>query len=336
MARKKHTKKNRQKKSRTPSALRRWWREMDDERRGRLLRVCAWTFALLAVVTGGAWGMKRLEQRIIVRSAQADIELGVRLPGRPGWMPRSELRRIAGDLVADCGGYHQRDLTRRVYDNAVSDPWIREVKRVRKYRGEAGDMGVVDVEAEYRRPVARAGCDGQYYYVDADGVRLPETEVPKYLTEPDGRREYFTDPSRMPPDAEPQRLHYIVVELHREFDPPEPPVGQPWQSDALTEGLKLVERVLSEPYAGEITVVDVRNYRCREISNEPELTMFAQTGRQSPTRILFGRFPEQGGDFIVSPERKFAYLDSFYSENGRLAGPARELDLRHDHLLVVP
>ncbi|MGC9454346.1 MAG: hypothetical protein ACP5HU_05730 [Phycisphaerae bacterium] len=337
MARKKRTnKKTKQAKSRSPSALRRWWQGLDDERRGRLLRFCAWAFAIVAVVAGGAWGLKRLEQRVIARSTQADVKLAVRLAGRPGWMPTSVLERIAADMVADCGGYHQRDLTTNVYENALSEPWIRSVTRVRKYRSDAGKLGVVEVEADYRRPIARAGSNGRYHYVDAEGVRLPDSEVPKYMMESNGRREYFTGPAAMTTGAQPRRLHYIVIELHSEFDPSAPAVGQAWNSEALAEGLKLVGRVLDEPYADEITVVDVRNYRCREVSNEPELTMYAQTGRERHTRILFGRFPEPGGDFVIPPERKFTYLDSFYAENGRLTGLARELDLRHDHLLVIP
>lgn len=335
MSRKKRTKTKRSR-PRKPSALRRWWSGMDPDRRGVLLRSMTWTLVVAVVVGGGAWGLKQLERRVLAVSAESAPELGVRLTGRPGWMPSDVLRRIAGDLTADCGGYYDRDLTRRVYENALSEPWISSVKSVRKYRSDAAGLAVVEVEAEYRRPVARAGSNGRYYFVDADGVRLPASEVPQYVFESRQGREYFSDTSNMPSGGDARRLHYIVIELHSEFDPPAPPVGERWNSDALAEGLKLVGRVLGEPYADEITIVDVRNWRSREISNEPELTMFAQAGRHSPTRILFGRFPEPGGDFVVPPERKFAYLDGFYARNGRLGGLASELDLRHDHLLVIP
>ncbi len=342
MARKKPSRtKKKAKKQREPSVIRTWWREMDPERRAVLLRCVVWVVALTGITIGGVWGLKRLEPHVLVRSAEKPVELGVRLVGRPDWMPRAVMERIGRDMVGQRTDYHDRNLTRDVYERAEADPWIRSVNRVRKYRDGKSGLGIVEIDAEYRRPIARAGVGGRYHYVDTDGVRLPDSEVPLYVADvPDAvggpRRKFVTDPAAVPSGWSIRQLHYIVVELHEEFDPPAPAVGEPWNSGALEAGLKLVRRILDEPYAEEITVVDVRNHRNREISNEPELTMFAQAGRHRPTRILFGRFPEQGGDFVIPPERKFDYLDGFFSDHGRLTGLASELDLRHDNLLVIP
>jgi hypothetical protein len=314
---------------------------MDADRRRLGLRCAAWAVALTAVVVGGAWGLRQLERRVLARSAASGPELGVRLVGRPDWMPRATMQRIARDLVGDDADYYDPALVARVHRRAQGEPWIRTVRRVSKYRSGSSGLAVVEIKADYRRPIACAGCNGRYHVVDADGVRLPQWEAPRFVAEPPagdaaGGRGFFADLSQVPAGWDARRLHYVVVELHDEYDPSPPAVGEPWDSAALAAGLQLVRRVLDEPYAGEVTKVDVRNYQCRVICNEPELLMFAQTGRGRPTRILFGRFPEGRGDFVVPPERKFTYLDGYYADHGRLAGLARGLDLRHDHLLVIP
>ncbi len=101
----------------------------------------------------------------------------------------------------------------------------------------------------------------------------------------------------------------------------------------IQDGLRLVMMVQSKDYAREIVTVDVRNHGYSASRADPQIRMTARVRDGRSTDIRFGRFPVlDSGDYVVSPRRKIEYLDSYYSEHGRLAGLCSYLDLRYDEL----
>ena len=197
------------------------------------------------------------------------------------------------------------------------------------------------VRCEFRRPVARlvlrrgpAGTDENTVYLDAQGVRLPASQAPKYeawiRTSADAAPQWrpYVWREDVPRGAAVRAIHYPSIRGAAGDPPPE---GQRWTDGDVMAGLRLVALLADRPYADQITMLDVRNYDGRISPNEPHLRMWAQTGRGRATDIRFGRFPRPGVDYVVSPERKLSYLDEYARLNGgRLGGLQRYVDLRYD------
>ena len=321
-----------------PSVVRRWWAGLGDEHKRAVARTTARIFLLVVLVAAVAGGMKWLEALVLSSQEISDSpRVTVQLDGRPAWMPLRLARGISQSLVDDRARYEDDGLAERVYRKAAGEPWIRGVKGVRKYRDENG-RPVVRVQCEFRRPAAIAAWKGRCYYVDTEGVRLPDSphrpQVPRWtasVADPSGgpnRRANFIELSHVPRGAQPWRIHYLVIELNDELDPPGPAVGKPWNCKALRAGLKLVDLLAGRKYARQITRVDVRNYAGRVLRNLEHLGFWA-----GGTYIKFGRFPHSDGvDWVVSPERKMANLDRYVAQrDGKLAGAGR-VDLQIDNL----
>ncbi len=291
----------------------------------------------IGLIAGLIFAARAMEKRVLKNAEHRPNRFKVMLHNRGDWMPSSLARRIASDAVPRSADYYDRELTRKIHDRILSDPWVSEVKRVRKRRGRKKSVAVIDIYADYRRPVARVMVDGGYVFVDAEGYRLPSYEVPRwtifYKTGAGRRSACYVEKEDVPPSYNASKLHYIVID-GVVSTPPAP--GEHWDAPDLAKGLKLVKLVLTRPYANQITVVDVRNHNGRINTNEPFLRMYAHVGRGRPTDIRFGRFPAEGlPDYVISPQRKMSYLDSYVADHsGKLAGLHSYLDLRYDQLHV--
>ncbi|MDY6913831.1 MAG: hypothetical protein SVT52_05185 [Planctomycetota bacterium] len=320
-----------------PSRLSRWWSGVDDVRQRAIRRSLTWMVVTL-VLAGAAWAaMEMLERQILSHEAAfGPTSIRVSLADRPGWMPASLARQIEASLCKQQVEFYDRDLTRKVYSLARDNPWIHRVLRVTKRRTEDSKVAMVELWAEFRRPVAKILTDCGDCYVDAEAVRLPAHQVPLWVAavaaaeSPDSPRQVcYIDKSEIPPNVQAVGIHYIIIHGVTE---PLPPAGRQWQSDALVEGLKLVQLIGTRSYANQITEVDVRNHD-GQVPDEPRLRMWAQVGRSRATDIRFGRFPVTDGDYVVTPQRKMSYLDGYVADHdGRLAGLDRYLDLRYDEL----
>jgi len=299
----------------------------------------SWAIVAVLLAAATVLGLKALEYRVLEgHNSTGSSDFRIRLVDRPSWMPATLSEHIAEGLAACGGAFYDERLVESVHALGQADPWIRRVVQVRKKRAEGPMLGAVEVRAEYRQPIARVLYNGQSYYVDAEGVRLPTAQIPQWVVAlgetPDSppRQVCYLDNGEVPPGVPASPIHYIVID-----GVAEPPcgAGQRWPGDDLVEGLRLVQLIRRRPYANQITVVDVRNHGSRISRSEPQLRMFAQVGHSRRTDIRFGRFPVDAGDYIVSPERKMSYLDIYADENnGLLAGRNDYIDLRYDELHV--
>ena len=291
------------------------------------------------VIVAAGVGMKALEYHVLKLDAASSAPVRVYLAVRPAWMAESlagEIRRAIVPAGAVAG---QVDLAKRFYATAAASPWIKTVRRVRRRPTVEPRLTVVEVLAEYHRPVARVQVGRGYGYVSDAGVRLPDHQVPKYEATTSAypgapaRRESYVRRREIPPGVRARPVHYILI---YGVAGAMPAVGQPWLGPDLADGLRLVNLVNSRKYARQITVVDVRNHAGGIDPNAPHLRMYAQTARGQSTDIRFGQFPiPGGGDYVVSPERKLSYIDRYVARNGgRLAGINTYLDLRYDQLHV--
>jgi len=293
---------------------------------------------VLLVLAAAVGGLKMLEGRVLsLQAAESPNIVRVSLVGSPAWMPASLRQEIVRSLRPRRVGFADPSLTKEVYRLAEANPWIRQVNSVRRLRTDDPKVGMVEINAEFRRPMARLLLDDgiTYTYVDGRGVRLPAEQVPKYAAEIKDssgrkRRVYYVERSEIPPTVRPRRVHYIRIELYNALDGSPPAVGRRWDCPALAAGLRLINLLYSRRYFTQITTVDVLNFGGRINKEEPHLRMYAQCGSGRSTDIRFGKFPDPQGDWVISPEKKMSHLDEFVEKHGRLAGVKTYIDLRYD------
>jgi hypothetical protein len=299
----------------------------------RRLPVAAWIVAIVLMAAGGTLGMSLLEGRVVAGPGVDSNLAGLaRIADRPAWMPVRLADMIAASVVPPQAEYYDNRLAGSVRAAAEACPWVKNVVRVAKYPGQGHEPAFVELQADYRMPVARILVNGSYDYVDAEGFRLPSEQVPMWAAGlAADRLTYYLDRDDVPPGLVPREIHYVEIQG---VEAPPPAIGERWGGDDVSAGLRLIGLFFTRPYAYEISAVDVRNYAGRAAADESHLLMWAQLGRGRPTQIRFGRFPRPDGDFVVSPERKMSYLDQYVEDYSHLAGAHRYIDLRYDELHV--
>lgn len=265
----------------------------------------------------------------------------VQLCDLPEWMPATTAKSIAQSVQPDGGDLNDWKLTERAYEAAAANPWIRRVVRVEKRITDDPRIGVLEIHAEYRKPFARVSLkDGRSYaYVSDDACRLPD-EVPQFVAWIPGfdghvgRKVYFLNEQEVPPSLSAVGVHYVII---KGVAGQMPPVGRRWEGEDIVEGLRLVALVWSRPYANQVAEVDVRNVGWRASGREPQLRLVARKANGPETIVLFGRFPDPEGDWVVPPERKLHNLDLYVRNNhGTLAGLVSRIDIQGDNLTFVP
>jgi len=293
-----------------------------------------------AAVIGSVMGMLDVERRVLTgQVAPVPQVVHLTFENLPDWMPNELGEQLARDLKPDDGtSYNDPRLVADVCERAQAHPWIARVERVTKRlaatrrpdpSGRLARDGEIVIRAQYRQPAARvlsrAGQRGeQWVYVDRDGVRLPD-EVPTYhaAVQANGRlvHRWFMPNTVMPPDAQP--LHYVDIQGVRT---PAPDIGEPWNADDLANGLKLAAELRRYAWQDQITTIDVRNH-----DGPLGLRMLANASR-GQTRILFGRFPRENGDWEIPSKDKLDKLDKHIRDTNGLA--SGDIDLRAANLLV--
>jgi hypothetical protein len=339
MARKtRKTYKRTSRKSARPSFIHRWWDSVGSERKGEALRMIMRVVVLCAIVFAAGWAMTRLETRVR-ETANSKLNAPVRLEvsGKPSWMPAELAYRIAKSFATKkTARYDDANLSDTITAQARANPWVRTVRSVRKARDASG-RPFVRVDCEFRKPAAMVAWRKRFYFVDDQGVRLRDSrrvpEVPRWTAIIPGRdgkkdrQEDFIELADVPTsatNAKPWRIHYIVIELDAQMDPPAPRPGAIWDSKALREGLKLASVLKTRKYAREFDRVDARNYAGRRSGVAPHLSFSAGN-----SDFKFGRFPHASGyHYNVSTRRKMKALDNYAAKyHGRLAG-SPGMDLR--------
>ncbi len=319
-----------------PLAMARWWLRLSEARRTAVGRAALWTLAALAVASAVAWGMIGLEGYVSGHPDRLAVAVQVRLLNRPDWMPAALVGRIDEAILPAGADLNDPRLVERAHRAAEATPWIREVRSVAKRVTPDPRLGVLEVDAVYRRPVARVLLTDGAAYVADDGVRLP-ADVPQWVARSpgDGRLTFFLAKGDVPSGIRAvHRVHYIEI---RGVESAPPAVGEVWPGGDVAAGLAVVRLVMVEnSFRGDIAEVDVRNYAGRMIVGEPHIRLVAQRPRTRRTEILFGRLPRPDYDSVVLPEQKMSNLVRFTELHGGLAGHAREIDVRRPDLTFVP
>ena len=264
--------------------------------------------ALCAIVMAACvFGMKRYVEREV---ALPKAPPAVSLKNRPAWMTDFLAAQIAASVRP--AGLHSTFDHQMLIDRVAmlkANPWIRNVRQVRRVYGKRpGDT--LEIDCDYRAPIALVRWQKDYWLVDVDGVKLPEkfaaADVPKIVIGPDGRTNIR-----------------IVDGVHR--PPPQP--GKHWGGEDLVAGLDMIRRLYGLPYADEIVKVDVANFGGRNDYREAQLVLGTKFGSE----IRWGA-PVGARSFEVRPQQKFEYLRQVYEEFGRCDARQKWIDIRYDKI----
>jgi len=188
---------------------------------------------VVAAWLGGLYGYWHYE-RYVNESSPA---ICAPLPGRqaPEWMTVADVRRISRlGAVVEGRSIYDGDLASDLGSAYLGNAWVRRVVAIRR---EFPDK--VDVVLELRRPVAYVKSN-RYYAVGRYGVRLPSMPAP---------------------------IAGRGVPVVSGVAGPVPPVGEPWNSEALTDALDALSAVTGSVEGtgeGETPAVTIAHVRVSE------------------------------------------------------------------------
>lgn len=233
--------------------------------------------------------------------------------GAPAWMNGQIEEQILSAVRTDKPSQptDRQTLEERAKTLAAS-PWVKQVKSVRRTYGN-GPGDTIEINAEFRTPVAMVRWENDYWYVDAEGVRLPEhfnsTQIRQMLAA--GGRPTF-------------RIIEGVAHFPNE-------TGKAWPGKDLRAGLELIALLSDKPYADQITRIDVGNYDGRVNANESQINLITRYD----TQVRWGQAPSSRAFFVEQRvDRKLEVLQQACRQTGRVDMNLPWIDLRFDNATV--
>jgi len=287
--------------------------KMDPERARRVRLICLHALLALVLIGGGGAGYFYADNYVEEKVAFTSQPLIIVLKNRPPWMNDFLVEQIAS-IARPIGAHSAFDhkLLVDTVEMLSRNPWVRQVRYVRRaYTHRPGDT--LEIDCEYRAPVALVKWGPFYWLVDENGVRLSERfteqDVPNIQFGPDGK------------------TRIRVIEGVGNSVPHV--AGDQWKGADLAAGLKMVKYLFDLPYTEQILRVDVSNFGGRVDPKNPQIVL----GTAFNTQIGWGRPPadDDVDSFIeVSTARKLKYLQLAFKEFGRVDGKHKWLDIRFD------
>ena len=254
--------------------------------------------------TGFYFLRRHVEHQIVFPATPPQVVL----KNRPAWMSdflAGEIAKLARPAGTRSAFDHK--LLVETYSALKTNPWIKSIKQVRRVYGQR-PADTLEIDCEYRAPVALVKWGDFYWLVDGEGVKLPEAytaqQVPQIILGRD------------------KQLAMRIIQGVKQ--PPAEP-GNRWQGEDLAAGLEMVKILFHKPYAEEIVKVDVSNFAGRKDKKEAQVVLITRYA----TEVRWGR-PISSTDFIVeaAPSQKLKYLQAIYEEVGRIDGNHPWIDIR--------
>jgi len=236
----------------------------------------------------------------------------IALMNRPAWMSDALAIQIVNSIKPQ--GTHSAFERQLLIDTASilkSNPWIKHVNQVRRAYGQK-PADTLEIDCEYRAPIALVHWKDFYWLVDGEGVKLPEQftaqQLPGIVRGPD---------------------HHLNIRIIEGVTEPPVESGQIWMGEDLTAGLELVKILYGQNYADEIVKVDVTNYAGRVDRNEAQICLITKYD----TQVRWGR-PINAKDFFVEvpTQQKLTYLQDVWRQFHRVDGGRPWIDIRFDRI----
>ncbi|HEX6987406.1 MAG TPA: hypothetical protein VF170_18655, partial [Planctomycetaceae bacterium] len=188
-------------------------------------------------------------------------------------------------------------LLPRLAEAFAKEPWVKRVVRLRK-----GLPAHVEVELEYRRPVAMIDVKQGVYPVDEEGVLLP----PEDFSPAEGRR-------------------YPLVTGVRSL--PAGPPGTPWGDATVLGAAKIAAAV--GPSWDELDLAAIHVPPVATATPDLDDLTFELHARGG-SKVIWGRPPGTGHPGELTADQKLGRLKRYVADFGPLdaPGPAFEIDIR--------
>jgi len=277
----------------------------------------AWLAQVLIKVTiavillgGGTYAFVSMRQHVLHDLSYPPGPPVLVLKNRPAWMSEAlaeQILRSAQPRMAKSALDHE--LVAEVGQVLEHNAWVREVKQVKRVYGKAaGDT--VEVDCEFRAPIALVAFRNEYILVDGDAVRLPEkfgpSTLPRLLLGPDGKMNLriIEGVAAMPPFVD----------------------GQKWVGDDLAAGLDMAKLLYGRPFTEEIQKINVANFKGRKNLREAQIVLVTRYRSEvrwgEPIKLPF--YAE------LPPIQKLERLGLICQKYGRVDGGHSWVDIRLD------
>jgi hypothetical protein len=232
---------------------------------------------------------------------------------RPSWMSdalMNKIMRVAAPDVAHSAFDHQLlvNTASLLQNHPDTAPWVKTVRSVRRIYGSApGDT--LEIDCDFRSPVALVKWELYYWLIDGDGILLPEQYNANDL------RKVMYDGDH---------LSLRIIEGVA-TSPPES--GQKWQGADLAAGIDMIKLLYGKPYADDVERINVTNLAGRQNPNEAQVVLITRY----QTQVRWGR-PVNAKDYFVevSPAQKLEYMAKIVQQYGRVDAKHSAVDLRFD------
>jgi hypothetical protein len=271
--------------------------------------------ALLVFIGFSVYGYLRARDHVVKDVTFSQNPPKVVLKDRPSWMSdalANKIARVAAPDVAYSAFDHQLlvNTAMLLRTHPDSAPWIKNVRSVRReYQKTPGDT--LEIDCDFRAPVALVKWETFYWLIDGDGILLPEQ-----YTQADLRKVMYDG----------DHLNLRIIEGVG-TSPPES--GQKWQSADLAAGIDMVRLLYDKPYTDEIERINVTNFGGRQDAREAQLVLITRY----QTQVRWGR-PVHANDFFieVSPAQKLDYMSRIFKQFGRVDARHSWVELRFDEV----
>jgi hypothetical protein len=223
-------------------------------------------------------------------------EIRITPPPRP--VPANLVERAVGTagLEAELSVLDQT-LLPRLAEAFAKEPWVRQVIQLRK-----GLPAHVEIELEYRRPVAMIDVKQGVYPIDEEGVLLP----PADFSAAESRR-------------------YPLVTGVRSL--PAGPPGTPWDDATVLGAAKIAAALAAHWDELDLTSIQAPPLATASVEAE-DLTFELHT--RGGSKIIWGRPPGTGHPGELTADQKIGRLKRYVADFGPLGapGPPFEIDIR--------
>jgi hypothetical protein len=263
------------------------------------------------VVASGYWRVHQYVDRTLVFPIAPPRVI---LLHQPVWMSD----RLAQQIIESVrpAGTHSAFDQQMLVDIAgllEANPWVSRVNQVRRLYGDSpGDA--VEIDCDYRAPIALVPWGDAYWLVDGQGYELPEqytaSQLNRIMLGADGT----------------VSLRVITGVRHGPVE-----FGAAWPGDDLAAGLATIKVLFGQRYAEQIWAVNVANFKGRHDPHAAEMVLLT---RQN-TEIRWGQPPGDRDFFVEVPvTQKLERLESAWQQYGRVDAGQPWLDIRFDSPII--
>ncbi|HEV8604410.1 MAG TPA: hypothetical protein VGQ99_03535 [Tepidisphaeraceae bacterium] len=279
----------------------------------RLAQVLIQVTVAVILLGGGAIAFVTMRQHVLRDLSYPPAPPVLVLKNRPAWMsealaeqilrgaqPKAVRSALDHEFIAEIGKVLERNA------------WVRQVKQVRRVYGKAaGDT--VELDCEFRAPIALVAFKSDYILVDGEGIRLPEkfgpSTLPRILLGPDGKMNLriIEGVAAMPPFVD----------------------GQKWVGEDLAAGLDLAKLLYGRPFSEEIERINVGNFKGRKSARDAQIVLITKYRSEvrwgEPIKLSF--YAE------LPPVQKLERLALICQKYGRVDGGHSWVDIRLDKVM---